>query len=87
MAVNACVKPLAIEGLAEVIAIETRVAAVTVSWAVPDLLVLGSVAVNVTGPPAATPVATPVFKPIVAMPAFDEVQFTEVVMSSVPLSV
>ena len=68
-------------------AIETSAAAVTVSCAVPDLLVLGSVAVMVTGPPAAMPAATPVFKPMVAIPVFDEVQFTEVVMFSVLLSV
>ena len=78
---------MAIDGLAGVTAIETNVAAVTVSCAVPDLLVLGSVAVMVTGPPTATPVATPVFRPMVAMPVFEEVQFTEEVMSSVLLSV
>ena len=78
---------MAIEGLAGVTAIETNVAAVTVSCAVPDLLVLGSVAVMVTGPPTATPVAMPVFRPMVATPVFDEVQLTEVVMFSVLLSV
>ena len=78
---------MAIDGLAGVTAIETNAAAVTVSCAVPDLLVLGSVAVMVTGPPAATPTATPVFKPMVAIPVFDEVQFTEVVRFCVLLSV
>jgi len=85
--VNACVIPLAIEELAGVTAIETRVAAVTVSCAVLLMLVLGSVAVIVTGPPTAAPVATPVFGPIVAMLVFEEVQSTAVVMSSVLLSV
>ena len=84
---NACVNPLAIEGLAGVTAIETNVAAVTVSCAVPDLLVLGSVAVMVTGPPTVTPVATPVFNPIVAIPVFEEVQLTDVVRFCVLLSV
>ncbi len=88
MAVNGCgVKPLAIEGLAGVTVIETRVAAVTVSWAVLLMLVLRSLAVMVTGPPAATPLATPVFRPMVAMLVFDEVQFTEVVIFCVLLSV
>jgi len=87
VAVNACVKPLAIEGLAGVTAIETRAAAVTVSCSVLLMLVLGSLAVMVTGPPAAMPVATPVLKPMAAIPVFEEVQFTEVVMSSVLLSV
>ncbi len=87
MAVNGCVKPLAIEGLAGVTVIETRVAAVTVSWAVLLMLVLRSLAVMVTGPPAATPLATPVFRPMVAMLVFDEVQFTEVVILCVLLSV
>jgi len=87
VAVNAWVKPLAIEGLAGVTAMETKVAAVTVSCAVPDLLVLGSVAVMVIGPPAAAPVATPVFRPTVAMLVSDEVQFTDVVRFCVLLSV
>src|SRR5713101_754653 len=87
VAVNACVRPLVIEGLAGVTAIETRVAAVTVSCAVLLMLVLGSLAVMVTGPPTAAPVATPVFGPIVAMLVFEEVQSTAVVMSSVLLSV
>ena len=68
-------------------AIETNVAAVTVSCAVLLILVLGSLAVMVTGPPTAIPVATPVFRPMVAMPVFDEVQFTEVVRFCVLLSV
>jgi len=84
---NACVRPLAIEGLAGVTAMETRVAAVTVSWAVLLMLVLGSLAVMVTGPLAVTPVATPLFNPMVAMPVLDEVQFTEVVRFCVLLSV
>ena len=87
VAVNACVRPLAIEGLAGVTAIETRVASVTVSWAVLLMLVLGSLAVTVTGPPAATPVATQVFRPMVAMLVLEEVQFTEVVIFCVLLSV
>ena len=78
---------MAIDGLAGVTAIETNAAAVTVSCAVPDLLVLGSVAVMVTSPPAAIPVATPVFRPMVATPVFEEVQFTEVVIFCVLLSV
>ncbi len=87
MAMKACVRPLAIEGLAGVTAIETRVAAVTVSCAVLLMLVLGSLAVIVTGPPTATPVPTPVFRPMVAMLVFEEVQFTEVVIFCVLLSV
>src|SRR5260370_4264430 len=51
------------------------------------MLVVGSVAVMVTGPPTATPVATPLFKPMVAMPVFDEVQFADVVRFCVLLSV
>jgi len=51
------------------------------------MLVLGSLAVIVTGPPTPTPVATPVFRPMVAMLVFDEVQFTEVVIFCVLLSV
>jgi hypothetical protein len=70
-----------------VTAIETSAAGVTVSCPVPLMLVLGSVAVMVTGPPTATPVATPVFNPTVAMLVFDEVQFTEVVRFWVLLSV
>ena len=87
VAVKACVKPLAIDGLAGVTAIETRAGAVTVSWVVLLMLVLGSVAVIVTGPPAATPDATPVFRPMVAIVMSEDVQFTEVVRFCVLLSV
>ena len=79
--------PFVIVGLAGVTAMETRVAAVTVSCAVLLMLVLGSVAVIVTGPPTATPLATPVFRPMVAMLVLEEVQFTDVVRFCVLLSV
>jgi len=75
------------EGLAGVTAMETKVAAVTVSCAVPDLLVLGSVAVMVIGPPTAAPVAMPMLRPMVAIPVFEEFQFTAVVIFCVLLSV
>src|SRR5260370_33743426 len=66
---------------------ETRVAAVTVSCAVLVMLVLGSLAVMVTGPPPAMPVATPVLKPMAAILVLEEVQFTEVVIFCLMLSV
>jgi len=41
----------------------------------------------VTGPPPASPLATPVFRPMLAIPVFEEIQFTELVRFCVLLSV
>src|SRR4029077_14882527 len=56
----------------------------TVSCAVP--IIVPSVAVIVTGPPAATPVASPVAVPTVAVAGADEVQVDCAVTSFVELS-
>jgi hypothetical protein len=76
---NCWVVPRAILGLTGVTAMDTRVAAVTVSVAVPVFAVSGSVAVIVIGPPTATGVANPL-KPsallTVAIAVFDELQVT-----------
>ncbi len=68
---------------------DDSVAAVTVSVAVPDLPVAGSVAVIVMGPPMALAVASPLEPArllMVAIAAFEELQVTDVVISTVVLS-
>ena len=68
---------------------ETSVAAVTVSFAVPAFPVPGSVAVIVTGPPMANAVASPLEPDallMVATAAFEEVQVTDDVRSLFVLS-
>ena len=77
MAVNCCCLPAAIDGLAGVTAIETRVAAVTVKLVVP--LMESEVALMVAVP-AATAVAPPLLL-MVAMEGALEVQLTEPVRS------
>ena len=65
---------------------DTNVAAVTVSVAVPTCPVAGSSAVIVTGPPAVTEVATPLDPAallMVATAGFDDVHVTNVVRSCV----
>ena len=83
VAVNCCVRPLAIVGFAGVTAIDVTTAAVTVSVVVP--LTLPEVAVIVVDP-AASVVARPVVE-IVATAMFDEVQVTEPVRFCVEPSV
>ncbi len=79
VAVNCWVPPVAIDGLAGVTAIDTRVAVVTVSAVEPEML--PSVA-RIVVDPAATDAAKP-FVPaellIVAIPVLEELQVTEVV--------
>ena len=84
VAVNDCVKPLAIEGLAGVTAMETNVGAVTVSTAV-LLVMLLEVAV-ILEVPTLKPVATPLAL-IEATAPLAEFQVTEFVISAVLLSV
>src|SRR2546426_24986 len=84
VAVNCCFVPSAILGLLGVMAIEVRVAAVTVSVVFPETD--PKVAVIVMGPPAATDVAKPCEPPallIVATAVLDELQATWVVRSCV----
>ena len=83
MAVNCCVAPLVIEGLAGVTAIEVRVGAVTVSLVFP--LIEPKVAVIVEDP-VATPVASP-SEVMVATEVVPLVQVTWEVMLAVELSV
>ena len=89
VAINCCVVPRAILGLTGVTPMDTRVAAVTVSVAVPAFPVAGSVAVIVMGPPMANAVASP-FKPaallMVATAVFAEVHVTDAVRSFFVLS-
>ncbi len=82
MAVNCCVAPLVIEGLAGVTAIEVRVGAVTVSLVFP--LTEPKVAVIVEDP-VATPVASPP-EVMVATEVVPLVQVTWEVMLAVELS-
>src|ERR1700737_387443 len=82
VAVNCCVRPLAIDGFTGVTAIETRFAGVTVSVVVPLIEPKAAVIVE---EPAPTPVASPVLL-IVAAAIFDELHTTEFVMSFVELS-
>jgi len=82
--VNACVNPLAIEGLLGVTAMETRFGAVTVSWAV-LLVMLPEVAV-ILELPVPAPVATPLALIEATEPSL-EFQVTELVRSAVLLSV
>ena len=81
VAVNCCVRPLAMDGAAGVTAIETSVALVTVSDAVP--LMEPDVAVMVEVP-AATAVARPP-EAMVAAAVLDELHVTVLVMSCVRL--
>ena len=59
VAINGCFVPRAILGLTGVTPMDTSVAAVTLSVAVPAIPVAGSVALIVIGPPIAFEVATP----------------------------
>ncbi len=79
MAVNCCVAPAGIDGLAGVTAMETRVGAVTVKTV--DPLIVPDVAVIVEVP-AATAVANPA-ELIVATLVAEEVQVTELVRFAV----
>ena len=86
MAVNCLVVPLTMLALAGVIAMDTRVAEVTVSVVEPDIL--SDVAVIVVEP-AATEVANPLEPATLLMAAtaaLDEFQVTVVVRSCVVLS-
>jgi len=86
VAVNCCVVPVAMLGLVGVIAMDTSVAAVTVSVVDPDLL--PDVAVIVVEP-AVTDVAKPLEPAallMVATPPADETQVTAVVRFCVVLS-
>ena len=85
VAVNCCVPLTPIFAVLGVTAIDFNVGPLlTVSWAVP--VIVPSVAVIVTGPPAATPVASPVEAPTVAVAGTDEVQVDCAVTSLVELS-
>ena len=85
VAVNGCVPFTPIFAVLGVTAIDFKVGPLlTVSCAVP--LTVPSVAVIVTGPPAATPVASPVAMPTVAVAGADEVQVDCAVTSFVVLS-
>ena len=79
-----CVWPLAMEGPVGVTAMETSVAAVTVSWAV-LLVMLPEVAV-ILEVPVPRPVATPLALIEATAPVL-EFQVTEFVISAVLLSV
>ena len=78
---NCCVRPLAIDGLAGVTAIDCSVAAVTVSTSAGEVTPLKLAVMLLV--PAATPVAIPAFPPpvtIVAATVFDDVHVTVEVM-------
>ena len=76
MALNCCVKPLAMLGFAGVTAMETSVAAETVSTVEPETL---PYVAEMTEFPMATVEASPVVLPIVATVGVAEAQVTEVV--------
>ena len=84
VAINCSFVPRAILGLTGVTPMDTSVALVTVSVAVPTFPVVGSLAVIVMGPPMALEVASPE-KPtvllMVATAGFEEVQVTDCVRS------
>ncbi len=84
MAVNDCVRPLAMEGLLGVTAMETKVGAVTVSTAV--LLVMPPEVAVILELPTLKPVATPLALMEATAPLL-EFQVTELVRSCVLLSV
>ena len=84
MAVNDCVRPLAIEGLVGATAMETRAAGLTVSTAV--LLVMAPEVAVMLEVPTLRPVATPLAL-IEATPPFVEFQVAELVRFCVLLSV
>lgn len=89
VATNRWVVPKAILGLAGETPMDTSVAAVTVSVAVPDFPETGSVAVIMMGTLAAFAVASPLEPAvllIVATAVFDELQFTDDVKSVFVLS-
>ncbi len=83
VAVNCLERPATTDGLVGVTTIETSIAGVTVSEALP--LTLPFAALTVTGPPAFRPVATPE-ELIMATVESDEVQVTWVVITCVDLS-
>ena len=85
MAVNCCVVPLIMEGLAGVTAMDCSVAAVTVS--VSGGLTTAPCVAVICALPIPAPVARPVPVPMVATAAAAEAQVTVVVMSCVLLSV
>jgi len=83
MAVNCCVKPLAIDGLTGLTAIETSSFAVTVILVVSEIAPLVAVKVVL---PSETAVASPLAF-ILAMPELVEDHVTEAVISAVDESV
>src|ERR1043165_2790943 len=88
VAVNCCVRPLAIEGLGGVTWIDTSVAAVTVSTALGEVTPLGVALMLLAPTPEA--VATPLDPPallMLATLALSDAQVTVVVRSCVELSV